>query len=55
MLQIRLREGLKLSDLTASQIGVLEKYPEQVTITGESAQLTPAGRLIADRIVRELI
>jgi oxygen-independent coproporphyrinogen-3 oxidase len=55
MLQIRLREGLKLSELTASQIRVLESYPEQVTINGESAQLTPAGRLIADRIVRELI
>lgn len=55
MLQIRLREGLALSELTSSQIDILENYPEQVLITEQRAQLTPMGRLIADRIVRELI
>ena len=55
MLQIRLREGLALSELTASQIGILENYPAEVLITEQRAQLTPTGRLIADRIVRALI
>ena len=55
MLQIRLREGLQLSELTETQKRVLANYPGQVSISGDRAQLTPTGRLIADRIVRALI
>ena len=55
MLQIRLREGLALSELSTSQIGILESFPAEVLITEQRAQLTPTGRLIADRIVRALI
>ena len=53
MLQIRLREGL--SDLTPGQLRILANYPNDVEIIGNRAVLTPSGRLIADRIVRELI
>ena len=53
MLQIRLREGL--SDLTPEQLKVLANYPNDVEIIENRAVLTPSGRLIADRIVRELI
>ena len=53
MLQIRLREGL--SDLTPEQLLVLADYPYEVEIIDNRAILTAAGRLIADRIVRELI
>ena len=53
MLQIRLREGL--SDLTPGQLKILANYPNDVEIIGNRAVLTPSGRLIADRIVRELI
>ena len=53
MLQIRLREGL--SDLTPEQLKVLANYANEVEIIDNRAVLTPSGRLIADRIVRELI
>ena len=53
MLKIRLREGL--SDLTPEQLKVLANYPNDVEIIENRAVLTPSGRLIADRIVRELI
>ena len=53
MLQIRLREGL--SDLTPENLAVLAKYPDEVEIIENRAVLTPSGRLVADRIVRELI
>ena len=53
MLQIRLREGL--SDLTPEQLKVLANYPKDVEIIENRAVLTASGRLIADRIVRELI
>ena len=55
MLQIRLREGIALSDLNDNQLKVLGNYPEQVETIENHMVLTPAGRLIADRIVRELI
>jgi oxygen-independent coproporphyrinogen-3 oxidase len=55
MLQIRLREGIALSDLNENQLKVLGNYPEQVETIENHMVLTPAGRLIADRIVRELI
>jgi oxygen-independent coproporphyrinogen-3 oxidase len=50
-----LREGISISDLSPAQIAVLEKYPEQVEKLDNQVVLTPQGRLIADRIVRELI
>ena len=55
MLQIRLREGIALSDLNENQLKVLRNYPEQVETIENRMVLTPVGRLIADRIVRELI
>ena len=55
MLQIRLREGLSISDLSADQIQVLKNYPEEIEEHGDRLVLTAKGRLIADRIVRTLI
>lgn len=55
MLQIRLREGLAKDELTETQLRILENYPEQIMSVNNRLVLTPKGRLIADRIVRELI
>jgi oxygen-independent coproporphyrinogen-3 oxidase len=55
MLQIRLRKGIAINDLTDVQLKVLANYPEQVETIDNHLVLTPSGRLIADRIVRELI
>lgn len=60
MLQIRRREGISQSRLSASQIYVAEKFVANGDLDKESwAQkklvLTRNGRLIADRIVRELV
>ena len=55
MLQIRLRSGLAVSELSDSQLQVLDNYRPQVEIIDNQVVLTPTGRLIADRIVRELI
>jgi oxygen-independent coproporphyrinogen-3 oxidase len=55
MLQIRLREGLAKDELTETQLRILENYPEQIMSVDNRLILTPQGRLIADRIVRELI
>lgn len=55
MLQIRLREGFLLDELTENQIAIIDNYRNQVEKQGNRIVLTPEGRLIADRIVRELI
>ena len=55
MLQIRLRDGIEYSELSKSQLAALENYPEQIERIENRLVLTPSGRLIADRIVRELI
>jgi oxygen-independent coproporphyrinogen-3 oxidase len=55
MLQIRLSEGLAKNELTQAQLSILENYPEQIMSVDNRLVLTPQGRLIADRIVRELI
>jgi oxygen-independent coproporphyrinogen-3 oxidase len=55
MLQIRLRDGIALQDLSEKQQAVFQNYKAQVEIIDNRAVLTPEGRLIADRIVRELI
>lgn len=60
MLSIRMREGIALSELSLDQIEKVSGY----CLTGHldvacwesgTLQLTPQGRLIADRIVRELV
>ncbi|HEX7405609.1 MAG TPA: radical SAM family heme chaperone HemW [Candidatus Nanopelagicaceae bacterium] len=60
MLSIRMREGIALSELSLGQIEKVSGY----CLTGHldvarwgdgTLQLTPQGRLIADRIVRELV
>lgn len=60
MLSIRMNYGILLSDLTADQISRVEGYRESGHLNKSrwsegSLQLTPQGRLIADRIVRELV
>ena len=55
MLQIRLRDGIAINDLTQAQLQKLENYQNQVETIGNRLVLTPSGRLIADRIVRDLI
>jgi oxygen-independent coproporphyrinogen-3 oxidase len=60
MLQIRRREGIAHSKLTASQIRIAEKFIDSGDLDKESwAQqklvLSKNGRLIADRIVREMV
>jgi oxygen-independent coproporphyrinogen-3 oxidase len=56
MLGIRMREGLLRSDLSSTQIQTLSTYGENgfVEMLQDRVLLTPTGRLIADRIVREL-
>jgi oxygen-independent coproporphyrinogen-3 oxidase len=55
MLQIRLREGLDLAKLNGAQIEKLKQHPEEISITNNRAILTLKGRLVADRLVRELV
>lgn len=56
MLAIRMRDGIDYADLSASQIEKLNNYQEGGYVTvADRVQLTPSGRLIADRIVRELV
>ena len=60
MLSIRMSYGILLNDLTAEQISRVEGYRESGHLDKSrwnegSLQLTPQGRLIADRIVRELV
>jgi oxygen-independent coproporphyrinogen-3 oxidase len=60
MLMLRLRDGLRRSDLTESQSRVVERFIESGGIEMESWKrgelvLTVEGRLIADRIVRDLV
>lgn len=55
MLQIRLREGLSITELNPSQLKLLEEYGSEVEIVDGRMVLTAKGRLIADRIVRTLI
>ena len=56
MLGIRMREGLEITALSSAQIERLTNYAESayVGITDNRVVLTPIGRLIADRIVREI-
>lgn len=60
LLQIRRREGISHSHMSASQISIAERFVESGDLDKESwAQkklvLSKNGRLIADRIVRELV
>ena len=55
MLQIRLREGLAIDELESSQLQKLEAFKNEIEVKGNRMVLTPIGRLVADRIVRELI
>ena len=55
MLQIRLREGLALSELNETQQKILADFTSEVEIIDDRAVLTVQGRLVADRIVRALI
>ncbi len=56
MLAIRMREGLDIKALSKAQIELLASYRENghVHMAGNRVLLTPTGRLIADRIVREI-
>ena len=56
LLGIRMREGLEIAALSSAQIDRLANYAESayVKITDNRVVLTPTGRLIADRIVREI-
>ena len=60
MLQIRMRSGIPLVDLNDAQIEIARSYlaTEHLENDGWAAKrlvLSPKGRLIADRIVRELL
>lgn len=55
MLEIRLRDGLKRSELSESQLEILSNFPDEIEETAGNLVLTAKGRLIADRIVRALI
>lgn len=60
MLSIRMNYGILLDDLTADQISRVEGYRASGHVNAllwneGSLQLTAQGRLIADRIVRELV
>ena len=56
LLGIRMRDGLKIELLEPHQLEVLAVYRENgfVQLHDDRVLLTPAGRLIADRIVREI-
>ena len=60
MLSIRMRGGISLSDLSEAQRGKVFAYRgsghlDSTRWNEGTLQLTPKGRLIADRIVRELV
>jgi putative oxygen-independent coproporphyrinogen III oxidase len=60
MLAIRLRSGIPLSHLTQEQLLKIKEYSQTGHLDDEAwnagrLQLTPQGRLIADRIVRQLV
>lgn len=56
MLGIRMREGLVIDALSPAQIDRLTNFGDNgfIEITDNRVVLTPTGRLIADRIVREI-
>lgn len=56
MLGIRMREGLEISSLSPAQIELLTTYSQSgfLQMVDNHVMLTPTGRLIADRIVREI-
>jgi oxygen-independent coproporphyrinogen-3 oxidase len=57
MLAIRMRDGIDISNLTPTQLDRIESYRESghISMVDKHLQLSPQGRLIADRIVRELV
>lgn len=60
MLQIRMSEGISLSDLTQEEMAKVAKYRDSGHIEGANWDaghlvLSRTGRLIADRIVREML
>lgn len=60
MLNIRMRSGIELARLNPKVTEIAQRYAESGHADGESWRagrlvLTPTGRLIADRIVRELM
>lgn len=56
MLGIRMREGLEIKSLAPHQMELLTSYHENgyIQLQQDRVILTPTGRLIADRIVREI-
>ena len=56
MLGIRMRDGLQISLLEPHQLELLGTYRENgyIELRDDRVLLTPVGRLIADRIVREI-
>jgi oxygen-independent coproporphyrinogen-3 oxidase len=57
MLSIRMREGISFENLAPVHLERLANYKESgyVLLHDDCVTLTPIGRLIADRIVRELV
>ena len=60
MLAIRMRDGIALNELSRDQIAKVSSYCQSGHLDDASwqagiLQLTPQGRLITDRIVRELV
>ena len=60
MLMMRLRDGLRRSDLTVEQVRVIDEYVTSGAIDDAAWQggrvvLTLTGRLIADRVVRDVV
>ena len=57
MLSIRMREGISFENLAPVNLERLANYKESgyVLLHDDCVTLTPIGRLIADRIVRELV
>lgn len=56
MLSIRMRQGLATNTFSSAQLALLERFRDggYLEISDGRLYLTPTGRLIADRIVREL-
>jgi oxygen-independent coproporphyrinogen-3 oxidase len=56
LLGIRMRDGLQAQLLEPHQLEVLANYRDNgfVELSNDRVLLTPTGRLIADRIVREI-
>ncbi|CAB4919325.1 unannotated protein [freshwater metagenome] len=57
MLSIRMHDGISYEDLAPHHLERLAVYKENgyVSLHDDRVTLTPIGRLIADRIVRELV